>query len=488
VASPIHASQDGSNSKPNTNFSLPLPTLADAKAQAQRYYELAKIGAARDLLVYESDLWRKILARGLPKRDVAKARRYAEVLIKNLPERAQIQAEFDLLDVARQASNAPAVRSEDYIRGLGQLGYSFRLNECGDSIEVNGQALSDPIRAKIRAEMRDLGFKKMEALEDAYTARAYDNRYHPIKEYLEALEWDGISHIALLASYFKHRHTTKEQSDDVFYLWLRRWLIGCVAKIYTGAQNPMLVLDGPQDVGKSYFAAWLASPLPGYFYQGPINTDDKDCYIRLMSKWLWEVAELGATTRKTDREALKYFLSMETVTIRKPYGRMDTIKPALASFIGTVNNEHGILSDPTGSRRFLVVGLTAIDWDYAKAIDVNQLWAEAYRAYVSGEPCRLTADERQLARAINDEYEVEDPIEDLLRKYFILKPGSVDFLPTTDILDVLESNGLRGTSRRANSMALSTTMRKLGCEKGKQGDIRGYAGIARPEPKAVDGY
>ena len=58
-----------------------------------------------------------------------------------------------------------------------------------------------------------------------------------------------------------------------------------------------------------------------YYHEGAINPEDKDCRIRLMSTWIWTVSELGATTRKNDREALKSFLTLETVRDRKWDGK-----------------------------------------------------------------------------------------------------------------------------------------------------------------------
>ena len=122
--------------------------------------------------------------------------------------------------------------------------------------------------------------------------------------------------------------------------------MGAVARAYQKTQSRLLILDGEQGIGKSHFVRWLAAPVKrdDLYIEGPINPDDKDSLVRLMTVWLWEVAELGGTTRKSDREALKHFLSQEQVTVRRPYGRYDLVKPALSAFIGTVNNEAGILN------------------------------------------------------------------------------------------------------------------------------------------------
>jgi len=377
---------------------------------------------------------------------------------------------------AQQTSKKRRAKSGEYLRALTQLGYSFRMNDLNDVIEVNGKPISDAVAAQIRVEMRDCGFEFVNVMEDVYVAEAYRNRYNPITAYLDSLQYDGGQHIAALAGHFQDR-------DNVFGTWLKRWLIGAIAKARTAEQNPMLVLDGEQGLGKSHFVRWLGGGLPLYFSEAAINLDDKDSYIRLCSTFVWEVSEFGSTIRRADREALKSFLTMRVVRVRQPYGRYDMIKPACASFMATINNETGILSDPTGSRRFLIACLSAIDWSYAKSLDSNQVWAEANALYLGGEPWQLTPDELKSRQEINDRYEVEDPIEGLLKKWFVVDPGNTyTWTSTVDILVKLEENGLRGGNTRQNSMALSSVATRLGLTKCKKRNpsgqlVWGYSGV-----------
>ena len=180
------------------------------------------------------------------------------------------------------------------VTALTDLGYSFRLNEAGDVIEVNGKRLDDFDLATIRARMRAKGFAAS-AVEDIIKMEAARHRYHPIRTYLSTvgMTYDGGQHIAHLAGHFED--TTAPHR--LFDAWLRKWLIGAVAKAMDGSrsQNAMLVLDGPQGIGKSYFARWLCSPLPDYFLDDAINPSDKDSVIRLAMYWIWEVGELGRT-------------------------------------------------------------------------------------------------------------------------------------------------------------------------------------------------
>jgi hypothetical protein len=384
----------------------------------------------------------------------------------------------EILDWMQQSknTNGKQAKTKDYLQALRMLGYTFKLNMCSHDIEVNGKKITDPLRAVIANHMRDGGFESRQRIEDAYLEEAWNNRYHPIREYLLNLKYDGGSHIETLATYFQDEY-------NVFHIWLRRWLIGAVAKTMAAEQNRMLVLDGPQNIGKSEFAKWLCSGMPEYFYEGPINTDDKDSWKRLMQTWIWEVGELGSTTRKADREALKAFLTTREVTVRKAFDKFDTQGPAMASFIGTVNNEAGLLNDPTGSRRFMVAKLTNIIWDYKKDVDVDQVWAEAVTLYLDGEPWNLTPDERQKANEINEEYETDNPLEGLLKKYFRVDAMDMSlWIPSTDIMQTLYDRGYRGHSPKSDLMDLGAVMTKLKCIKKKHPNkngqlVNGYHGL-----------
>jgi len=343
-----------------------------------------------------------------------------------------------------------------YLDALSMIGYDFRMNELDDTIDVNGEPISDPLEAVIKSKLRDLGYgKQLSAIRDAYTRYAYEHSYHPIKEYLEALEWDGQAHITMLARHFTDAH-------GVFDVWLRRWLIGAVAKVYLATQNYMLVLDGPQGIGKSVFASWLGSVMKDYFVEGAIQPENKDFILRLANKWIWEVSELGSTTKKADREALKAFITTQVVVARKPYGRHDIKKPALASLIGTINDEAGFLNDPTGSRRFLVCNIQHIDWRYTKNIDPNQVWAEAYHAFRAGESWTLTADDKKQQININQYYETEDPIETAIQmSYRIVTPDLSTWVSTRDVLLSIGLDDRNiGHARR-----VSTILKKLGCKR-----------------------
>jgi predicted P-loop ATPase len=367
-------------------------------------------------------------------------------------------------------------KTAEYAKVLKNLGYSFRWNLCTREIECNGMPMTDALASEIRCKARDANTWEVGVLEDVWTLMAVQNSYHPIREYLTGLQFSSGDPIGALAVHFTDEH-------GVFDLWLRRWLIGAVARVMEeNVQNRVLVLDGAQGIGKDYFARWLCQKLPQYFHEGPILPDDKDCRIRRLSTWIWDVNEFGNTARRADREALKAFLSATSVRDRKPYGKYDIQGPVITSFIGTVNNEVGILSDPTGSRRFFIAHITAIDWSYATRIDVDQVWAQAMKLYTEGERWELDKDERVIANEINAQYEMVDLVEETVLKLFEITGDPNDWVATVEIMETLKNVGNLKAGTEITTQKLAAALTKLGLGRPVQRKvagvpIRGYFGI-----------
>lgn len=350
------------------------------------------------------------------------------------------------------------ITRKEYAALLYQLGYSFRYNDMNDEIEVNGESLTERKSMQYYGALLDLGFKNRNDIDLAVSYTAEENHYHPIKEYLKGLEWDGRDHIGKVAQAL--------QGDDMNTnsTFFRRWLISVIAKSIDEKQNLMLVLAGPQGIGKSTFAAWLSSGIgKQYYLDQKLNLEDKDTYLRAVSTWIWEVGELGATTRKVDHEALKQFITQQKVRVRRAYERKDTVKPVTASYIGTVNDDGaGFLVDPTGNRRFIVLDLNRIDFAYQE-VDINQMWAQAVALYNAGEAYELTADEKSLQSAVNSKFEHISPIEDVLRDAYTVDPKAKTY--TKDIVDFI--TGLSSSYGNANAVSqqVSKVLTKMGAKR-----------------------
>lgn len=368
-------------------------------------------------------------------------------------------------------------QSADYMDQLTALGYTFRLNNVSNRIEVNGKEIDDPKLSEIRLAMYDTGFKGKSLIEDCITVSAKQNEYHPVKEYFRTLNWDGEERLKLFTSLL---HPTNPVLAGVLF---QKWMIGAVAKVEEQAQNPMLVLEGDQGIGKSSLARWLCPIDPDtYHKEGSIKPDEKSSQIAACERLIWEVGELGKTIRGADHEALKDFLTTRNFTILEPYAHFLTTRSAMASFIGTINDQGGFLKDPTGNRRFWIIEIQSIDYSYNFLYNKHDLWAEAYARYKRGESNTLTDEEYQAVLEIQENYKAPNMTAEVMMKCFDIDPQRIDWImPITDIRETLKLQG--GLSEMdVTPYKLGAAAKELGLPKAFQKKINGdnrkcYKGI-----------
>ena len=367
----------------------------------------------------------------------------------------------------------------DYALALEETNIQFMRNQMNGNIHLGDPPLDDEMFEIIHMLMDDKGYHNENRLWSAISIEASKTSFHPIKNYWESKPWDEQDHIGKLSQYFNDKHGMV----DVF---MRRWLIGSVARMLEqdGTQNRMWVLEGKQGKGKSYFARWLAGSQTRYYREGPLNPDNKDDRLRMLSTWINEVGELGATFRKADRDALKFYLTMQYVMERKPYGKVDIDGLARTSFIGTINDEGGFLTDPTGNRRYMISTITDIDWSYTDDVDVQQLWAQALALYRRGESWNLLSDEVKIADTINESYETDNPEDDYLHRLFEVDTDRGDwFMTNEDIHNAIELSPPPLIVGKLTPARIGRAWRRLGLDKEKKRidgrEKRGWIGLRR---------
>lgn len=222
-------------------------------------------------------------------------------------------------------------------------------------------------------------------IDDALQEVTQDNKFHPVREYLKGLTWDGECRLdTLFIDYIGAEDT------DYIMAVTRKWMCGAVARVMDpGVKfDTAIVLYGSQGLGKSLILERLGHK---WFNNSLVDIKTKDALEQIQGSWIVELAEL-APTYKNDNEIVKAFISRTSDRFRSPYGRRTEEYPRQCVFAGSTNNLM-FLKDRTGNRRFWPITgdkdrKTKNAWELSKD-EIDQLWAEAFVYWSEGEPLVL---------------------------------------------------------------------------------------------------
>ena len=280
---------------------------------------------------------------------------------------------------------------------------------------------------------------------------ARQNGFHPVRMYLEGLEWDGTPRIdSWLVDLLG------VAPKEYVQLVSRFFLIGMVKRaMEPGCKfDTCLVLEGEQGLMKSSALRVLGGQ---WFKDTDLNLDNKDAMVALQGAWLYEIAELDSLN-KAESSKQKSFLSRQVDEFRPSYGRREIRLPRQVVFAGSTNQWEW-LKDPTGGRRFWPIECTAID--VSKLADLrDQLFAEAVVEYRRGAPCwpnreqqKKYFDPEQLARQQPEGY------VDLLHDWVYSKTADFSLAEAaTDCLKLDASKLTRDVQTR-----IGNALRALSC-------------------------
>lgn len=284
-----------------------------------------------------------------------------------------------------------------------------------EASDRRGRTWQNSDDANLRLYMeRAYGIVGKEKIMDGVETTAKAHSYHPIRDYIRAVGWDGVPRVeTLLIRYLGAEDTPYTRAVT------RKTLVAAVARVFRpGVKfDYMLTLRGKQGIGKSSLIGRLA----GDWFSDSFGTvSGKEAYEQVRRAWIIEVGEL-AGLKKAEVETIKNFISKREDQYRPAYGRQVEVFPRQCIFIGTTN-ETEFLRDATGARRYWVVDTP----NSARRVDfrgeltdevVHQIWAEAYACYRQGETLYLSADAEVEAARIQETYSEVDDREGLVREY-----------------------------------------------------------------------
>ena len=233
-------------------------------------------------------------------------------------------------------------------------------NELTNKIDIvkpllwkrNGTGITDVDMYQIQRYIEThYGISSDKAVNKAVSIVASEKSYHPIREFLEDLHWDGKSRIAGLMTRFLGADDN-EYTREV----MRLLMLAAVCRIYEpGCKFELMVcLVGGQGAGKSTFFRFLAVK-DEWFTDDLKRMDDENAYSKMQGHWIIEMSEMLATVNAKSIEDIKSFLSRQKETYRIPYQTYAEDRPRQCIFVGTSNNLDFLPLDRTGNRRFAPV-------------------------------------------------------------------------------------------------------------------------------------
>ena len=273
---------------------------------------------------------------------------------------------------------------------------AIRKNELSGKIDIVGNlgwqrtssSLTDTDVYQIHWYLeKNYGLKNDRNINKAMNIVASENRYHPIRDYLEKLKWDGQPRIDnLLPRYLG------ADSDEYTKEIMRLLMLAAIHRVYEpGCKFEIMVcLVGGQEAGKSTFFRFLAIN-DEWFSDDLKRMDDDNVYRKMQGHWIIEMSEMMATVNAKSIEDIKSFISRQKETYKIPYETHPEDRPRQCVFVGTSNNMDFLPLDRTGNRRFapILVHLERVEKhileDEKESREyIRQAWAEAMELYRNG--------------------------------------------------------------------------------------------------------
>ena len=290
-------------------------------------------------------------------------------------------------------TNAELILSYDPV-----LKGAIRFNELTQRVDIvkplgwdrtsYGKSLTDNDLYNIHLySERTYGISSMKLIEEAIHIVANRNSYHPIRDFLNSLEWDGQERVR-----FALKHFLGADDSDYTYEILKFFMLGAISRVFRpGVKFDYIIcVVGDQGAGKSTFFRLLAVE-DDWFTDDLKDLESSKVYEKLQGHWIIELSEMLATNNARSNEAIKSFLSRQKEIYRTPYERYPKDRPRQCVFAGTTNKISFLPSDRTGNRRFLPIAcreseaeVFILDNEQKSREYIRQMWAEVMEIWKSG--------------------------------------------------------------------------------------------------------
>ena len=265
------------------------------------------------------------------------------------------------------------------------------------------------------------GLTSEKKVENAIQIVANENRYHPVRDYLNSLQWDGTERIRYALHHFLGADT-----DEYTFEALKLFMMGAIRRVFQPGSKfeVMLCLVGGQGAGKSTFFRLLAVK-DEWFSDDLKKLDDENVYRKLQGHWIMEMSEMIATANARSIEEIKSFLSRQKETYKVPYETHPADRLRQCVFGGSSNTLDFLPLDRSGNRRFMPIMVNSeqaeihiLEDEAASRAYIDKMWAEAMFIYQNF-PLKLTlskAMEKEL-REMQKQFMPEDTKAGLIQSF-----------------------------------------------------------------------
>lgn len=374
--------------------------------------------------------------------------------------------------------------------------YEIMKNEISRYIEINGKPAEQEDLNAIWLEANAVLPKVNYDYFDRFIRNKQDtHRYNPLKSYFNSLEStvagdikeqltltlkDGphlqaVHVVELIRAYFPcitalfDCIATKDADYNLYFG--AKWLVGMVSAVF-GEHSPLMyILAGEmQNTGKTeWFRRLLPKELQDYFSDSKLD-EGKDSEILMTQKILILDDEMGGKSKR-DTVRLKEITSKQKFSLREPYGRQNVDLVRIAVLGGT-SNDKGLLFDPTGNRRMIIIPVTGIDHKVYNSINKALLMAEVKTLFDCGLRWRLTKDDIEFLNGPQEDFQSIVLERELLLQYFT--PGNSQEWTATQVKVYIEHK----TQQRMNVIVLGRELVRAGFES-RQKRINGSKSLSK---------